>query len=139
MASTSFNVVAPPVFNGDNYTIWAVKMKAYLRVFDLWEVVEVGGDPPVQRHANPTMAQLKQHSEEVAKRYKALSCIHSAISDSIFTRIMACENPKDAWDKLQEEFHGSDRTRQMQVLNLLREFEVLKMKDSETIRSILIK
>ncbi|TXG52474.1 hypothetical protein EZV62_021643 [Acer yangbiense] len=47
---------------------------------------------------------------------------------------MACETAKEAWDKLKEEFQGSDRTRQMQVLNLRREFEVLRMKESETVK-----
>ncbi|EOY32548.1 Uncharacterized protein TCM_040529 [Theobroma cacao] len=133
MASSNYSIAAPPVFNGNNYPMWAVKMKAYLKAFDLWEVVEVGGDPPT-RQANPTIAQIKQYNEEVAKRFKALSCIHSAVTDAIFVRIMACESAKEAWDKIKEEFHGSDRTRQIQILNLLREFEVLKMKDEETMK-----
>lgn len=48
MEPVSFNVTAP-TFNGDNYPIWAVKMKTDLRVFDLWDVVEVGGEVPVMR------------------------------------------------------------------------------------------
>ncbi|WRX18823.1 protein of unknown function DUF4219 - like 4 [Theobroma cacao] len=118
---------------GENYDIWAVKMKAYLRAFDLWEVVEVVGELPEQR-PNPTVAQMKQNSEEVAKRFTALSIIHSTVSDTIFTRIMSCESPKDAWDCLKEKFHGSERTRQMQALNLNREFEILRMKDNESIK-----
>ncbi|TXG48688.1 hypothetical protein EZV62_024563 [Acer yangbiense] len=47
---------------------------------------------------------------------------------------MACETAKEAWDKLKEEFLGSDMTRQMQVLNLRREFEVFRMKESETVK-----
>ncbi|EOY20979.1 Uncharacterized protein TCM_012294 [Theobroma cacao] len=101
MASSSFNAIAPPIFTRENYVIWPVKMKAYLRVFDLWEMVEVGGDPLMMRHANPTIAQLKQHSEE---------------------------------DRLKDEFHGSERTRQMQALNLHREFEILRMKEDKTIK-----
>ncbi|KAK0578492.1 hypothetical protein LWI29_011304 [Acer saccharum] len=108
-------------------------MKAYLRAFDLWEAVESRRDPPPLR-ANPTIAQIKQHSEDYAKKYKALSAIRTAVSDTIFTRIMVCETTKEAWDKLKEEFQGSDRTRQMQVLNLRREFEVLRMKESETVK-----
>ncbi|WRX12923.1 Reverse transcriptase [Theobroma cacao] len=84
MAFGSFNAMASLVFNGENYLIWVVKMKAYLREFDLW--------------------------------------------------IMACENTKDVWDKLQEEPHGSHRNREMQALNLLRELKVLKMKDNESIK-----
>ncbi|EOY18956.1 Uncharacterized protein TCM_043476 [Theobroma cacao] len=93
MAFGSFNAMASLVFNGENYLIWVVKMKAYLREFDL-----------------------------------------CAVSNSIFTRIMACENTKDVWDKLQEELHGSHRNREMQALNLLRELKVLKMKDNESIK-----
>ena len=108
-------------------------MKAYLQAFDLWEMVETGRDPSPLR-ANPTVAQIKQHSKEVAKKFKALSAIHASVSEEIFTRIMACTSAKEAWDKLQEEFQGNARTRQIQVLNLRREFETLKMKDTEMVK-----
>ncbi|EOY03795.1 Uncharacterized protein TCM_018982 [Theobroma cacao] len=139
MTFTNFNATAPPVFTRENYSIWIVKMKAYLRAFDLWEIIEVGKNPHEMRQSNPIIALLKQHSEEITKRYKALSCIHSAIFDSIFTHLMNCEFAKKAWDKLKVEFHGSDRTRQIQVLNLLREFEVWKIKNEESVTDYLEK
>ena len=43
-------------------------MKTYLKAHDLWEVVEKGREPPALR-ANPTITQMKHHSEECAKRY----------------------------------------------------------------------
>ena len=43
---------------------------------------------------------------------------------------MIYDAPKEAWDALKEEFQGNERTKQMQVLNLRRKFEVLKIKDS---------
>ncbi|KAF3666602.1 Long chain acyl-CoA synthetase 1 [Capsicum annuum] len=52
----------------------------------------------------------------------------------IFTRVMASETAKEAWDKLKEEFHGSDKIRQIKVINLRREFEILRMKDLKTIK-----
>ncbi|KAF2285901.1 hypothetical protein GH714_008818 [Hevea brasiliensis] len=81
---------------------------AYLRAFDLWEVVETGRDPPTLR-VDPTVAQIKHHSKECAKKYKALSCLHQVVSNVIFVRIIACETTKEAWDKLKEKFHGSDK------------------------------
>ena len=36
MAST----LSPPVFDGENYHVWAVKMKAHSRVLGLWQWVE---------------------------------------------------------------------------------------------------
>ncbi|KAG8477197.1 hypothetical protein CXB51_029947 [Gossypium anomalum] len=133
MASSSFSPAAPPVFNGEGYHIWVVKMRTYLQAFDLWEVVNSDVEPEPLR-ANPTVAQMKQYSEEKSKKHKAMSCIQNCVSDVIFTRIMACETPKQAWDKLKEEFQGTERTRQQQLLNLRRDFENLKMKEEETVK-----
>lgn len=55
------------------------------------------------------------------------------MSDNIFTRTMACQKAKEAWDKLKDEFQRGSRTRQMQVLNLRREFEGLKMNDADIV------
>ncbi|XP_016733033.1 uncharacterized protein [Gossypium hirsutum] len=83
----SFAPPLPPIFAGDNYHIWVVKMKTYLQAIDLWSAVESDVEPPPLRE-NPTIAQIRQH----------------------------------------------DKTRQQQVINLRKEFENLKMKESETIK-----
>ncbi|XP_047267486.1 endoplasmin homolog [Capsicum annuum] len=49
---------------------------------------------------------------------------------------MASEIAKKAWEKLKEEFHKSDKIRKIKVINLRREFEILRMKDSETIEKL---
>ena len=93
----------------------------------LWDVVENEADPLALRQ-NPTIAQLMKHEEELTKKPKALTCIHSAVSEAIFARIMACETPKQAWEKLREKFEGSDHVKAVKLLTLKREFEMLKMK-----------
>ncbi|XP_017622230.1 uncharacterized protein LOC108466418 [Gossypium arboreum] len=103
------------------------------QAFDLWEV-DNSDIEPAPLKANPTVAQIRQHADERTKRHKAISCIQNCVSDVIFTRIMACETPKQAWDKLKEEFQDTERTRQQQLLNLRREFENLKMKEEETVK-----
>ncbi|KAF2323459.1 hypothetical protein GH714_035566 [Hevea brasiliensis] len=104
MASSS-NPLSPPHFNGENYHVWAVKMRAYLRALGVWQYVEENRVPPLLRQ-NPTLNQIRQHEDEVAKAPKALSYIHVAVSDSVFTRIMACESAHEAWMKLKTEFQG---------------------------------
>ncbi|XP_017647823.1 uncharacterized protein LOC108488014 [Gossypium arboreum] len=47
---------------------------------------------------------------------------------------MACDTPKQAWERLKEEFLRSDKTRQQQLINLRKDFENLKMRVSETIK-----
>ncbi|KAJ8768854.1 hypothetical protein K2173_023849 [Erythroxylum novogranatense] len=119
MSSNSIALNLPEVFNGENYQMWSVKMQSYLEAFDLWEVVtEDRSVPPLLR--DPTMAQIKFNNEEKAKKSKAKTLIQ------IYTA-------KEAWDRLKEEYQGTNRTRQMQVLNLKRDFESLTMKEDETI------
>ncbi|XP_016709144.1 uncharacterized protein [Gossypium hirsutum] len=93
--------------------------------------------PPLMfnsERANPTVAQIRQHYDDRAKRYKAMSCLQNSVSDLIFIRIIACETPKQAWDKLKEEFHSIEKIRQQQLIKLRRDFENLKMKETETIK-----
>ncbi|KAJ8751984.1 hypothetical protein K2173_000730 [Erythroxylum novogranatense] len=129
----SFSQVAPTVFDGQNYQAWAVKMTVYLEALDLWEAVEEDYDvPPLP--ANPTVAQMKNHKERKTRKSKAKACLFSAISSTIFTRIMNLESAKEIWDYLKKEYQGSERTKNMQILNLIREFEMVKMKESESIK-----
>ena len=46
---------------------------------------------------------------------------------------MNYKTTKEAWDKLKLEYQGSDKTKQMQVLNLKRDFKSLTMQEDETI------
>ncbi|GKV16710.1 hypothetical protein SLEP1_g27312 [Rubroshorea leprosula] len=66
--------------------------------------------------------------------YKALTTLHSAVTEEIFSRIMACDSAKEAWNLIEQEFYGSAKSRQMEVLNLKREFSVLQMSESETVK-----
>ena len=47
---------------------------------------------------------------------------------------MTINSPKEIWDYLTEENEGDEYVCGMQALNLLREFEVQKMKESKTIK-----
>jgi hypothetical protein len=132
-AETSFSSIAPPVFNGDNYQIWAVRMETYLEALDLWEAVEEDYDVHVLPN-NSTMTQIKTYKEMKTKKSKAKACLFAAVSSTIFTRIMSRKTVKSIWDYLKEEYAGDERIRGMQVLNLIRDFELQKMKESETIK-----
>ena len=74
MASYTLQTSPPPIFTGENYQIWAVKMKTYFKAYDLWEAMDKGLDPPPLPD-DPTVAQIRNHNIENAKKYMALSCI----------------------------------------------------------------
>jgi hypothetical protein len=120
----SFSHISSPIFNGENYQLWAVRMEAYLEALDLWEAVEEDYEiPPLP--TNPTMTQIKSHKERKTKKSKAKACLFAVVSTTVFTRIMSLKSAKDVWDYLKEEYAGDERIRGMQSLNLIREFEAL--------------
>ena len=47
---------------------------------------------------------------------------------------MICESLIETWNKLNEEFEGNNQTRLMQISNLKNEFEIQKMKESESVK-----
>ncbi|PKI49124.1 hypothetical protein CRG98_030470 [Punica granatum] len=109
--------MAPPVFDGENYQAWAMKMTTFMEGYDLWEAVEEDYEvAPIPN--NPTMAQIKLHKEKKTRKAKAKSL----------------ESAKAIWDYLKEEYEGDEKIRGMKVLNLLREFERLQMEERETMK-----
>ncbi|XP_009591866.1 uncharacterized protein [Nicotiana tomentosiformis] len=131
MATSGLSLNTPQTFTGENYQIWSVKMKSYLEAYDLWEVVIE--DKLIQLPANPALAQIKVHSDKKIKKYKVKTIIQNSVADSIFSKIIACETAKEAWETLKQEYQGNERGRQNQILNLKRDFESLRMQDDETI------
>ena len=92
-AEASFLQVASPVFDGQNYHLWAVKMETHPEALDLWEAVEEDYDvSPLPN--NPTMAQIKSHKERKTKKSKAKACLFNGVSTTIFTRIMSLKSAK---------------------------------------------
>ena len=52
----------------------------------------------------------------------------------MLTRIMKLEFDVEIWKHLQEKYQGDERVRIMWAMNLTREFEMMRMKESQTIK-----
>ncbi|XP_050207448.1 uncharacterized protein LOC126656869 [Mercurialis annua] len=81
------------------------------------------------------MNQLKIQKERKTRKFKVKAYLFSAVSNSIYSRVMQLESAKDIWDYLKQEYQGDEKTKNMQALNLIREFEMMKMKETESIKS----
>ncbi|XP_049394669.1 uncharacterized protein LOC125858955 [Solanum stenotomum] len=131
--SSSFSAMAPPVFTGEKFHIWVVRMEAYLEALDLWEANEEGYEV-LPLPGNLTMAHLNNHKDKKTKKSNAKACLLSTVSSIIFTRIMSLKSAKAIWDYLKAEYEVDDHIKGMQVLNLIRDSELQKIKESETIK-----
>ncbi|PHU02551.1 Dynamin-related protein 3A [Capsicum chinense] len=58
-----------------------------------------------------------------------MACLFTAVSSNILTRIISLQSAKEVWDYLKIEFEGHERIRAMQIMNLVHEFELQKMKE----------
>lgn len=104
-------------------------MTVHLEALDLWKAVEEDYDI-LPLLTNPTMTQMKIHKEKKTRKSKVKACLFSAVLSSIITRIMNLESAKDIWDYLKSEYQCSQRTK----INLIREFEMQRMKETENIK-----
>ena len=132
-SSSSLSALAPPMFDEENYQAWVMKMQVYMEGCDYWEVVE--DDYEVAALPDSlTLNQVKHHNEVKTRKAKAKACLYDVVSLAIFCKIMACDSAKKIWDFLKAEYQGDEKIKNMKGLNLVREFEGLQMKESETIK-----
>ncbi|XP_049345458.1 uncharacterized protein LOC125809975 [Solanum verrucosum] len=108
-------------------------MKTYLEGLDLWEAVEEDYEINLLPN-NPTVPQIKSHKEKKTIKSKAKATFFVAVSTIVFTKIMTLTSPKEIWNYLKKEYAGDERIRGMKVLNLMREFELQRMKESEIVK-----
>ncbi|XP_014524278.1 uncharacterized protein LOC106780494 [Vigna radiata var. radiata] len=108
-------------------------MKTFFCSQDLWDIIEEGFTIP-EDTSTLTAAQKKELKENKQKDSRALFVLQQAIDDTIFPRIIGATSAKQAWNTIQEEFEGSDGVCNVKLHSLRREFELLRMKESETIK-----
>ncbi|KAF5458969.1 hypothetical protein F2P56_022961, partial [Juglans regia] len=118
-----------PIFSDENYDYWSIKMKTFFISQDLWDVVERGLTVPAVGVSDST-----QSKQETTKDAKALFILQQAVSESIFPRLMRAETSKAAWEILQAEFQGNTKVKLIKLQGFRREFENLKMKESEAVK-----
>ncbi|GKV47717.1 hypothetical protein SLEP1_g54586 [Rubroshorea leprosula] len=116
-----------PIFNGENYVFWSIKMKTFFVSQDLWDLVENGF---AETEKSPA-AKVKDLRKKDAK---ALLVLQQAITDSIFPRIANATKSKEAWTILNQEFYGDDKVTIVKLQTLRKELENLCMKGSELVQ-----
>lgn len=116
MASSSLAIPSAPLFTGENYDFWCIKMKALLTALDVWEIVEQGCILPEPLTGQQlTTEQQSLVKEKTTKNAKATAYLHSSIGETIFPRIINTTSAKELWDTLQEDFHGLEKGRAIKL------------------------
>ncbi|XP_031258521.1 uncharacterized protein LOC116116594 [Pistacia vera] len=134
MANTSGpSMLATPIFSRKHYMHWAKRMKIMLKANGLWDIV-CDGYKELEDDVEYTSAQKKENKEKSQENSRALAFIQSGVNEAIFSRILIEEETKTVWEVLQLEFEGSDKVKSAKLVTLRREFDRLRMQETDSVK-----
>ncbi|MQL94517.1 hypothetical protein Taro_027173 [Colocasia esculenta] len=93
-----------PIFSGENYEFWSIKLRTFFISQDLWDLVEVG-----YAEEESSKEKAADHKELRKKDAKALMVLQLDVSDIAFPRIANAIRSKEAWTISKQEFHGDGK------------------------------
>ncbi|XP_068472908.1 uncharacterized protein [Phaseolus vulgaris] len=131
MSNEGQNLLSIPKFDGD-YDHWSMLMENLLRSKEWWHLinpryVELGAD------AVESDAKKKARADLKLKDLKVKNYLFAAIDKSILKTILQKDTFAQLWESMKRKYQGSKRVQRAQLQALRREFEILEMKEGETI------
>jgi hypothetical protein len=118
-----------PKFDG-YYDHWSLLMENLLRSKELWDLIETG---VTVAPADATAEQLQSAAASRLKDLKVKNYLFQSIDRTILETILTRNTAKEIWDSMRSKYQGSTKVKRAQLQALRREFEVLGMKESESI------
>ena len=128
--SVDSSVVRIPFFNGTDFEYWKIRMRTHLKAEGLWTNFSYGLEE-LDNDGDLTPTEMKNLEAKYRQDAKALSKIQMGVSRAYFAKIATCETAKKAWDFLETEVYGDEKERTINLQTLRREFQNLKMIESE--------
>ncbi|XP_076912938.1 uncharacterized protein LOC143571386 [Bidens hawaiensis] len=106
-----------PMLTKNNYTTWALRIKALFRSHDLWDVVEPRSVAAVyEKKNNATIAYLFQ-----------------SIPEEQIQQVGQYETAWEIWNAIKTRYVGEERVKETRRHTLITECETMRMKDTDTI------
>ncbi|XP_070675833.1 uncharacterized protein [Malus domestica] len=122
---------AIPKLDG-HYDHWSMLMENFLRSKEYWNLVEIGITTAAEGSESGE-AHKKILDELKLKDLKAKNYLFQAIDWSVLETILKKDIANDLWDSLKQKYQGTARVKRAQLQAFRKEFEVLHMKNGETV------
>ncbi|GKB45503.1 zinc finger, CCHC-type containing protein [Tanacetum coccineum] len=117
VSTTSTPQFQCPILKPSNYSLWAIRMQIILEANGLWEMIEPD---------DKTQADNKKDKTAIAFLYQALP-------EEQLLQITKHKTAKAIWNALKTRHIGEERVQQARLQTLKSDFEMLHMKEDETI------
>ncbi|KAE8674311.1 Detected protein of unknown function [Hibiscus syriacus] len=97
----------------NNYDNWSIKMKALLGSQDVWDIIEKCYNEPADYVVFVTLTSYQKTTMKDSRKRdkKALYLIYQALDDDGFEKISSESSSKEAWEKLQTSYKGSEQVK----------------------------
>ena len=108
-------------------------MKTILKTRKLWDIIENRVTVSSSSENTPALPERERWSSY--ETYDGNANTQIAISDVIFPRIAPTTSSKDAWNAWKMEFQRSSQVKMINLQSLRKEYENLKMSESDSINT----
>jgi hypothetical protein len=100
----------PPVFYGEDYSMWSVKMKGHLTSLheSIWDVVEYGAQVPQvgdKDYDSDEVAQIRHFNSQ------ATTILLASLSREEYNKVHGLKTTKEIWDVLKTAHEGDEVTK----------------------------
>ncbi|MQM02157.1 hypothetical protein Taro_034929 [Colocasia esculenta] len=115
------SVNRPPLFDGEDYTYWKIRMEYFLQgfYFQIWSIIEEGDLVILNSRQNWT----DDDRTKISLNCKAKSIMCCALSKKEFNRVSACKTAKDMWETLKLTYEGTDKVKETKIDILVTKYE----------------
>ena len=121
-----------PQFDG-HWDHWSEVMENFFRSKGLWSTIETGFEE--SSSSTVLTAEHAQQLEETKKDdHKVKHYVYQSIDRVTFEQILDRRTSKIIWESMKRKFGGNDRVKKSLLQKLRRDFEVLEMKESESVK-----
>ncbi|XP_013631974.1 PREDICTED: uncharacterized protein LOC106337413 [Brassica oleracea var. oleracea] len=103
-----------PMLSSTNYTVWSMRMKVILRLYEVWDTIDRGSD-------------------DAKKNNMAIALIFQSVPEVLILQIGEHDTSEKIWEAIKSCNLGADRVREARLQTLMSEFDKLKLADTDTV------
>nr|GFC96374.1 retrovirus-related Pol polyprotein from transposon TNT 1-94 [Tanacetum cinerariifolium] len=107
-------------------------MENLLRSKEWWHLIDPGYVEP-EAGTTETSAQKAAREQLKLKDLKVTNYLFQAIDKNILKTILQKDTSAQLWESMKKKYQGNQRVQRAQLQALRREFEILEMKEGETV------